>query len=390
MSKYEQIMNKVELSEEARQRILKNSEKAAVKYSQKTAKPLIFKTIAAAACFVLFVTGVMKFTRIAEPESSGSQVLSDTYEENALSREQDEGISDASGAETAGQVSTQKDGVSGTSASDRFPITEVKQVNFNLFIIFLVALVISAVGFKMYVYFFSVGYGFSIAGIGAALIWMFRGKMTPAAIVMCLLLIFYGIRLGGYLLIRELRSTSYRKLLKNESKSRVPLGVKCAIWVCCALLYMSECAPLLFRLESGRPDDGFVLAGIILMAVGILCEFLADLQKSRAKKLDPGRFVKTGLYRIVRCPNYFGELLLWTGMLISGLRIYHGVIQWVISLLGYAGIVYVMFSGTRRLEIRQDKNYGSDPDYQEYISRTPILIPLIPLYSVKKHKWLVA
>ena len=37
-----------------------------------------------------------------------------------------------------------------------------------------------------------------------------------------------------------------------------------------------------------------------------------------------------------------------------------------------------------------DKNYGEDPEYQSYVSSTPILIPFIPLYSVKKHTWLVA
>ena len=48
-----------------------------------------------------------------------------------------------------------------------------------------------------------------------------------------------------------------------------------------------------------------------------------------------------------------------------------------------------MFGGARRLEIRQNKNYGDDPEYRMYASRTPILIPFIPLYSVAKHRWLV-
>ncbi len=64
--------------------------------------------------------------------------------------------------------------------------------------------------------------------------------------------------------------------------------------------------------------------------------------------------------------------------------------QWLPVALGYAGIIYVMFSGARRLEIRQNKNYGNDPEYQEYVKTVPILVPLIPIYSVEKHKWLVA
>ena len=49
-----------------------------------------------------------------------------------------------------------------------------------------------------------------------------------------------------------------------------------------------------------------------------------------------------------------------------------------------------MFSGARRLEIRQNKNYGRDPEYQAYVKSVPILLPFVPLYSVEKYKWLVA
>lgn len=254
----------------------------------------------------------------------------------------------------------------------------------------LVALVLSACGFLMYVYFFSVGYGLSIAGIAIALLIIFRNSLSVGTIVLSALLIIYGFRLGGYLLIRELTSSAYKKLLKGESKQNVPLGVKIAIWITVAVLYVCQCAPLTFRFVNGKSDDVLLWVGIGIAAAGILIEALADLQKSRAKKKNPGRFVSTGLYRIVRCPNYLGELLLWTGVFVSGISVCNSVIQWVLCALGFIGIVYVMFSGARRLELRQDKNYGEDPEYQEYIKKTPIILPLIPLYSVKKHKWLVA
>lgn len=260
---------------------------------------------------------------------------------------------------------------------------------YQLAIIFLVALAISAVGFLMYVYFFSVGYGFSIAGIAAVLLLLFHSGLNACTVIMCLLLIVYGLRLGGYLLIRELKSTAYKKLLKNEVKQGVKFNVKVCIWVSCAVLYVCECAPVLFRMQNGGGTDAFAIVGILLMAGGIAIEMLADYQKTAAKRKHPG-FVSTGLYRLVRCPNYFGELLLWTGVFVSGLNVYHTPMQWILSVLGYIGIIYVMFSGARRLELRQDKNYGKEPAYQNYVRTTPIILPFVPIYSVKKHKWLVA
>ena len=98
----------------------------------------------------------------------------------------------------------------------------------------------------------------------------------------------------------------------------------------------------------------------------------------------------TGVYRLVRCPNYLGELVIWTGAFIVCFGACCSAWQWIIAAIGYIGIVYVMFSGARRLEIRQNGAYGKDPEYQAYIKKTPILLPFVPIYSVEKYKWLQA
>ena len=86
----------------------------------------------------------------------------------------------------------------------------------SYWIVLLVSLLASAVGFHMYIWFFSVGYGLSIAAIGAALAAGFHGGMRLAEWLYCVLLVVYGLRLGGYLLIREWKSAAYRKVLSPE------------------------------------------------------------------------------------------------------------------------------------------------------------------------------
>ena len=170
----------------------------------------------------------------------------------------------------------------------------------------------------------------------------------------------------------------------------MPFGVKIAIWVTCAVLYVLQVLPVFYRLHNGAGSNVWTYVGAAVMAFGILFESAADWQKNQAKKVNPKRFVDTGLYRIVRCPNYLGEMIFWTGVVLSGIGGVSGIGQWVMALIGYAGIIFVMFSGARRLELRQNKNYGKDPEYQKYVKSVPILLPFIPLYSVEKHKWLVA
>ena len=253
------------------------------------------------------------------------------------------------------------------------------------------ALLISSIGFYKYVYFISLGYGFSIAAEGLAMLLLYREGLSLGTIVCCLIFTCYGCRLGGYLAYREFKMTSYNKNMKGEIKDgkTVPMGVKIAIWVTCAVLYVTQIAPVFYRLHNGSGTNVWTWVGAAVMIFGVTLESAADIQKNKAKKINPRRFVDTGLYRIVRCPNYLGEMIFWTGVLISGFGAVTGW-QWAVVLTGYIGIIFVMFSGARRLEIRQNKNYSKDPEYQKYVKTVPILVPFIPLYSVEKYKWLVA
>ena len=262
----------------------------------------------------------------------------------------------------------------------------------NFWLLFMAAMLISSIGFKNYVWFISLGYGFSIAGEGLLMLLLYGKQLSLGTILCCLLFIIYGCRLGGYLAYREFKSSSYKKNMTGEIKDgkTIPIGVKIAIWLTCATLYVTQVSGVFYRLHNGIGSDLWVYIGAFIMLAGLVLESAADIQKNAAKKINSRRFVDTGLYRIVRCPNYLGEMIFWTGVLITAICAHASIGQWIVILIGYIGIIYVMFRGARRLEIRQNKNYGKDPEYQKYVTTVPILLPFIPLYSVEKHKWLVA
>lgn len=259
-----------------------------------------------------------------------------------------------------------------------------------MFYLLLITLLIDAIGWYRLLWFISVGYGASIAAIGVTLGVMYWGSFTLGTALLTGLAVVYGCRLAGYLLRRELKSAAYRHTVSLDAKTDADYSVTAHffIWVSCALLYVCQMSPLAIRLQSGVGDNVALWIGVCVAATGLLLEAVADHQKSIAKKRDAHRFVSTGLYRLVRCPNYFGEMLFWTGMFISGFGAYALWWHWLLALTGYVAIIYIMFSGARRIELRQDHNYGADPAYQSYKATTPILLPFVPLYSVKKYRWL--
>ena len=65
--------------------------------------------------------------------------------------------------------------------------------------------------FYKFVYFMSVGYGLSVAAIGATLLIYYNDKSTTVTILACLIMMIYGIRLAGFLVYRELKNGAYKK-----------------------------------------------------------------------------------------------------------------------------------------------------------------------------------
>ncbi len=293
-----------------------------------------------------------------------------------------------------------------------------------------VALVLSAVGFIRLVYFISIGYGLAVAGIAVAALVAYRATVDLWSLVQGLLLVIYGARLAGYLAFRERQAA-----FKDERDATVggvagtPTVLKPVIWIGVALLYVAMCSPLLFHLSrlsaesaaglasgissgagplptaavggSGLPSaaaaggaasfsaaaaggatSALVPIGLAICAVGIAIGAFADMEKSRFKKRDPSAFCSLGLYRVVRCPNYFGEILVWTGGWVAGIPFYSDWAAWILSLAGLSLIVLIMLGSAKRLEEKQIARYGTQEAYRDYASSVPVLFPLVPVYSL--------
>jgi steroid 5-alpha reductase family enzyme len=104
---------------------------------------------------------------------------------------------------------------------------------------------------------------------------------------------------------------------------------------------------------------------------------VADNQKGRFKA-DPanqGKFISTGLWAKSRHPNYFGEIVLWIGVLLIAVPVLEGW-QWVALLSPvFVALLLVKGSGVPLLEAKADKKWGGQPDYEAYKKNTPVLIP---------------
>ena len=259
-------------------------------------------------------------------------------------------------------------------------------------ILAIVCAVLSAVGFYKFVYFLSIGYGFAVAGGGIAVFVMALINPTDAPIwillIQAALFVAYGVRLSGFLLVRELKTASYKKTFQEVSGEgkKMPFFVLFTIWVSVTVLYVAQVSPMLFRYNNGADDLVLPIVGIVISILGLVLESVADNQKSAQKKVRPDMVATKGLYKLCRCPNYLGEIIFWTGVFIAGISTYAGFGQWITAILAYVCIVYIMFNGAQRLEKRQMARYGENEEYNTYANKTPIIIPFLPIYHLNKKK----
>ena len=124
---------------------------------------------------------------------------------------------------------------------------------------------------------------------------------------------------------------------------------------------------------SREPLGIVCYVGIAVWTIGILVEIVADQQKSafRADPVNQGRFIKTGLWAWSRHPNYFGEIVLWTGMAIIAIPVLEG---WHLISPVFVAFLPTKVSGVPMLEKAADERWGGQDDYEAYKRNTPVLV----------------
>ncbi|MEL7158006.1 MAG: DUF1295 domain-containing protein [Actinomycetota bacterium] len=148
------------------------------------------------------------------------------------------------------------------------------------------------------------------------------------------------------------------------------------LWV-----YLTAAAAIAIVVAGERRSFGVWAAlGFVVWLGGWLTEVIADQQKSRfkANPANAGRYITSGLWSWSRHPNYFGEIVLWTGIAIMAVPVLSG---WGWAVLISPVFVFTLLtriSGIPMLARRGRQRWGDEPEYLAYLERTSLLVPLPP------------
>ena len=193
--------------------------------------------------------------------------------------------------------------------------------------------------------------------------------------IVLILILIWALRLGSFLFLRIRKAgedSRFTTIKKDFSVFFLTWNLQ-GLWVLFTLF-----GALTILTSNNNSNFGILdIIGVLIWIIGFVIEVLSDRQKSEFKnnKSNAGQFIQSGLWKYSRHPNYFGEILIWTGMAVIGVTIYSG--------LGWLGLISPFFvfvilnyiSGVRLLEKQANERWGSNNAYQSYKQKTPVLFP---------------
>ena len=199
-------------------------------------------------------------------------------------------------------------------------------------------------------------------------------NLNVANIIIVLLITLWAVRLGSFLFMRIHKDGEDKRFrtIKPSATQFFMTWTLQGLWVSLC----SMCALTAISSDSGIVINTLFYLGLGLFIFGFVTEVIADKQKTAFRSIPENRdkFITTGLWAKSRHPNFFGEIVLWTGIAVMSFSSLTGLqyLTLISPVFTYLLLVYV--SGVRMLEARADKKWGDNEEYIKYKTETPVLM----------------
>ncbi len=199
----------------------------------------------------------------------------------------------------------------------------------------------------------------------------FYTVFTPSlrSTLILFLVLLWGLRLSIYLAIRNWGKSEDARYLKIRQNNEPNFSYKSVYiifgfqsilaWIVGSILFMA--------IENDHPLTWLDSLGLLITLCGIIYESIADYQLMQFKNdiKNRGKLLQSGLWKLSRHPNYFGEILVWWGFFITTLVT--GIHFNLIAPLLMTFLI-LRFSGVTLLEANLIKKFNGYDDYQKKVN----------------------
>ena len=207
-----------------------------------------------------------------------------------------------------------------------------------------------------------------------ALVLLCSGEVDLRQMLIAFFILIWAARLGSFLFSRIARDGGDSRFDKIKPSALLFFRT----WMLQGLWVTVTAGAALAALSSGRSVPLNIVDGIAiaLWLSGFAVEVIADRQKRQFRQArGSDTFITTGLWSLSRHPNYFGEIILWTGIALLTLPVLDGGQYLTLVSPLFVYLLLVRISGIPLLENKANRRWGNDPAYITYRKNTPALVP---------------
>ena len=128
--------------------------------------------------------------------------------------------------------------------------------------------------------------------------------------------------------------------------------------------------PLVYAIINKPTLNYFSIIFLVVCVLAVLLQLVADAQMREYRKTKPTVFIRTGLWKYSRHPNYLGEILMWWGVALA--TIISMPSMWQLILGAVLNTLLFIFVSIPLQDSRQAKK----PGFSEYKKQTHALLPI--------------
>jgi len=198
-------------------------------------------------------------------------------------------------------------------------------------------------------------------------------RLNPFGVLLLVAVSFWAIRLTANwaYTFKDLCHQDWRyTMLEEKTGVFYPTVNFIGIHMVPTLVVYGCILPAVYAVRSGISAN---IASILLICVSIgaaVMQGIADIQMHRFRKNRSGAFIRTGLWKYSRHPNYLGEILMWWGVGLS--VVLASPEEWYLLSGALANTVLFFAVSIPMADKRQSCKAG----FAEYKKQTRMLLPI--------------
>ena len=198
-------------------------------------------------------------------------------------------------------------------------------------------------------------------------------RVTTLKILLLLAILFWGIRLTANwaYTFKSLAHEDWRyRMLAHKMGKAYPLVNFVGIHLVPTLVVYLCTLPAVALVQSGADGNVLSYLALVISLGAAAMQGIADVQMHRFHKRGTGGFIRDGLWKNSRHPNYLGEILMWWGIGVCAVSAL-GLAYSYLLVGAMANTALFLFVSIPLAEGKQAKKEG----YAEYKAQTRALLP---------------